>query len=170
MVQFKFIFGGVVLLYTMGFSNVSSDSIFERLFVYKIGVIVDVRGKPYSRYVPQSNREYVAGYAKDVGIRYLWAGEHLSGFGTASVLDLSFSEKMAKVLDLQKSNNVVLMCSEADPKKCHRAYKLCAWVHRNSDVNPVHIVKDGAIDSREFENKQRPDWLWFDFGGKRGLE
>ena len=44
-----------------------------------IELVVDVRSTPYSRYVPQANRENLARTLESAGIAYRWMGEPLGG-------------------------------------------------------------------------------------------
>jgi hypothetical protein len=59
-----------------------------------------------------------------------------------------------------------MMCSEGDPAGCHRAWKLTAWILRNTPYEVQHITRKGLIDAREFEPAQHEHWLWHEYGGK----
>lgn len=150
-------------LYTVGHSNHPIQTFIEILESVGIDCLIDVRSRPQSRFCPHFNRNALRSSLRSVEVDYLWAGKHLGGLEKISVFDTKFIEKMDKVLELSRDKKVALMCSEGKPEECHRAMKLTAWVHRNTDINPTHITKGKLWDSREFESRMSDNWLWTEY-------
>jgi uncharacterized protein (DUF488 family) len=57
-------------VFTIGHSNLSIEAFFALLDQHQIALLVDVRTSPYSRYVPQFNREPLAVETTRRGIAY----------------------------------------------------------------------------------------------------
>ena len=154
-------------LFTIGHSNHGMAGLLALLVLHQIGVLIDVRSSPYSRFSPHFNRAALRTTLLGAGINYFWAGKELGGLAPVPTDSQVFKGRMAQVLDIGKRQRVALMCSEGPPEKCHRAYKLAAYIHRLEDAPVVtHILRDGtSIDSQAFEASQSESWLHVDFGG-----
>ncbi len=66
-------------VYTIGHSNHETEAFVELLRQHGIELLIDVRSSPYSRYVPQANRETLARALQAAGIAYGWLGDRLGG-------------------------------------------------------------------------------------------
>ncbi len=155
-------------LYTVGHSNHSFEILHKLLVGVGTTVLVDVRTKPYSR-AKHFCRSSLRILLRQSGIEYKWAGEHLGGMGKTSVESAIFLDKIGKVTALAEEGVATIMCSEHDPRDCHRASKLCAWYHRNTDLYGVHITREGElIDSRILEKQIIPAMMWWEYGGSYG--
>lgn len=152
-------------LFTIGHSNYSLEVFGELLSDNGIGLLIDVRSKPYSRYMPHFNKTALHSYLNSIRIKYRYGGEYLGGMNGPSVQDDDFIEKMNTVVRFSNKHKTVMMCSERDPRQCHRAYKLSAWVNRETEIDVVHIVPTGNLEAREFENSRKKSWLWHEYGG-----
>jgi len=146
------------VLYTLGHSNRSIEEFVGLLKKYGIKTLVDVRSKPYSKYNPHFNRDIFAKSLADNGVKYYWAGKFLGGFFDGGLDNKQFLQKINKVLDLSRESTTVMMCSEAQPEKCHRAYRLTRWIHANTIITLNHIVTKGLFKSKEFEAKYKDFW------------
>jgi len=145
-------------LYTIGHSNRSIEDFMLLLHKHDIKTLVDVRSKPYSRYNPNFNRDMLAKSLMEAGIKYLWAGKYLGGFFSGGVDDKNFLVKINKVIALSEESTTVMMCSEGQPEKCHRAYRLTRWIHANTMMTLNHIVTKGLLKSQEFESQHKSFW------------
>ena len=71
--------------------------------------------------------------------------------------DLLFKKGLKKVTEEIKRHNVVLMCSEADPLKCHRTILVCRQLYHAMNIpkNRIqHILSNGSVQSHiEIEKK-----------------
>ncbi|MBV8458539.1 MAG: DUF488 domain-containing protein, partial [Acetobacteraceae bacterium] len=98
-----------------------------------VTAVADVRSFPFSRRVPQFNRDELCAALKECNIKYVFLGEELGGRPRASDLysgGIADYEKMAlepaflkgidRVISGAREHTVALMCSEHDPLDCHR--------------------------------------------------
>lgn len=104
------------VIYTIGHSNVSAEKLLKRLRLYEIDRVVDVRTKPYSRWCPQFNKNQLELSLAAIDINYDWRGDNLGGL----VVHVDYEQTLHWVFDRAEYENIVLMCSEGDYRKCHR--------------------------------------------------
>lgn len=156
-------------IYTIGHSNTSVDKLVSLLKQNKIQVLADVRSVPYSRHVPQANREAIERAVKAAGIKYLFMGEQLGGRPKDIIikdehgnLDYSklasterFREGMDRLLKGASQYHVCLMCSEEDPSRCHRSLLISKELDKLG-VEIRHIRRDGHIETQGELEKQIP--------------
>src|SRR5512139_2752128 len=117
----------VITIYTIGHSNHEPDAFLALLRQHGIELLVDVRSNPYSRYVPQANRETLARFVESAGIAYRWLGDRLGGKPTGGPVDYdelrtspSFQRGIVDLLTLATHHRTAIMCSEGDHRQCHR--------------------------------------------------
>ncbi len=156
-------------IYTIGHSNTSVDKLVLLLKQNKIQVLADVRSVPYSRHVPQANREAIERAIKAAGIKYLFIGEQLGGRpkdikikDEQGNLDYSklasterFREGMDRLLKGASQYYVCLMCSEEDPSRCHRSLLISKELDKLG-IEVRHIRRDGHIETQGELEKQIP--------------
>jgi hypothetical protein len=65
--------------FTLGHSNHSIEKWLELVRLHTVDVVVDTRSSPYSKYVPQFDRELVQRSLESAGVRYLFLGSELGG-------------------------------------------------------------------------------------------
>jgi uncharacterized protein (DUF488 family) len=139
--------GASQFLLTIGHSNRPLPEFVDLLEAHRVGLLVDVRAIPRSRYNPQFNRETLA----DVLIAHRIAYEHLPGLGGLrhprkdsintgwrndsfrGYADYMQTEEYARNLDnlvgletswqapTEGKTAVAIMCAEAVPWRCHRS-------------------------------------------------
>ena len=152
-------------LFSVGHSNHSADKFLSLLDRHKIGVLVDVRSKPKSRFA-HFGRDNLLNLLDANGVKYLFGGLALGGMSNYGPKDKLFVDKMDAIVGLcAEGNRVAMMCSEGKPCECHRAGKLTAWLHRERQkVKTTHILPDGeTLDAREYEPKVIKEVRWPDF-------
>lgn len=115
------------MIFSIGHSVLSTEQFLKMLQAHEIATLVDVRSRPFSSFNSQHNRPDLKRALEASGIRFVWEGRALGGLGNVSIRSDAFVEAMERVLQLQETGPVVLMCSEADPADCHRSQKLLAW-------------------------------------------
>jgi uncharacterized protein (DUF488 family) len=169
--------GGPVL-YTIGHSNLPIEDFVEALRRYAIRGLVDIRSTPYSQFCPQFNRENLDRALQGRGIAYRFAGDSLGGRPTdptcykdgtlpergANYLELVdydevarrpwFKKGVARLLELARQERTAIMCSEEDPKQCHR-YHLIAQAILD-DVRVLDIRTGGGGGLRLLEAMRKP--------------
>ncbi len=65
--------------FTIGHSNHAVDAWLALLLKHGVEVVVDARSSPYSKYVPQFDKELMRHSLEETGIRYLFLGAELGG-------------------------------------------------------------------------------------------
>lgn len=149
-------------VYTIGHSNVEPDEFIKRLKQFNIQVLIDVRSKPYSRYVFSFNKDKIERLCKDNGIKYLFLGNLLGGKpDDGSVIDKGmkinydllaqkdyFLSGIDTLLTLAKRHIVCLMCSEGQPGECHRSL-LLGPVLEKMEIEILHILPDRTVINSE---------------------
>ncbi len=138
-------------VYTVGHSNHGAQEFVRLLLDHGIERVVDVRSSPYSRYVPQANRESLALTLREAGIVYYWHGDRLGGKPGGQVADYEelragapFQEGIAELLALAAQARVVIMCAEGDYHHCHR-YLLITPALLEHQAKVIHIQPDGSL-------------------------
>lgn len=147
-------------VYTIGHSNHDSETFLSLLRQHGIENVVDVRSSPYSRYVPQANRESLLRTLESAGIGYRWLGEGLGGKpeGTTGDYDQlsaspAFRQGIRSLLNLAAERRTAIMCSEGDHRQCHR-HKLITPVLLDQWVRVLHIQPDGSLIDEDKEPRQ----------------
>ncbi|MEX2245587.1 MAG: DUF488 domain-containing protein [Dehalococcoidia bacterium] len=152
-----------MILYTIGHSTTAIGDFISALRAHDIGVLVDVRSRPRSRW-PQFNQQPLARSVEDAGIRYVHMGDRLGGMPRdpdaasrwrAGRLDPriidhlrsteAWREGLRDLTELVRQPPAVcIMCSERDPAACHR----CAVALDVADLLPgldiVHVSTSNA--------------------------
>ena len=149
-----------IIVYTIGHSNHELDRFLALLRQYDIRVVVDVRSSPYSRYVPQANRETLIPALGGAGIDYRWMGDRLGGKPDGVVADYdelrtdpAFEQAITELLDRASQQHTAIMCSEGDHRQCHR-HKLITPALLDRDSHVLHIQPDGSLVDEDKEPRQ----------------
>ena len=104
------------VIYSVGYQGLELHSFIEILRRNRIDVLVDLRERPYSRQKGFSKGP-LSRALSDAGIQYRWMGKRLGGFTVSRNAWLEGCEELAKMAQAQR---VVMMCMEADYRRCHR--------------------------------------------------
>jgi uncharacterized protein (DUF488 family) len=152
--------GQLLRVYTIGHSNVALDTVVQLLRSRSMGVVVDVRSAPRSRYVPHFDAAPLAEGLTRVGISYLPMGEELGGrprehhfydaeghvFYGAVAGSATFQGGVQRLIKGVSAHRVAVLCSEEDPAGCHR-HLLLARVLVDRGVDVLHLRHDGSSES-----------------------
>jgi uncharacterized protein (DUF488 family) len=157
-------------IYSIGHSDHELEAFIALLERHAITTLVDVRSQPYSRWVPQANRETLARALKEAGLTYIFMGDSLGGRPSdTSLYDAgqadgrpdyekiattpTFSAGIERLLELANESTVVMMCSEGDHRHCHRTLLITpTLLERGGRV--FHIRPDGETVEARHEPKQ----------------
>lgn len=157
-------------IFTVGHSNKKTEEIISWLKKNNVEVLVDVRSVPYSRYVPQANREAMQLASNDAGIKYIFMGDRLGGrpadveikddLGNYDYSELAstdkFCEGLKQLFEDTEKYILCILCSEEDPVKCHRGLLISRELAKLG-IEVRHIRHDGSIESQEhFESRIPP--------------
>lgn len=147
-------------VYTVGHSNHTVERLLELLAAHDIAAVADVRSSPYSRYAGQFNHAPLEAAVAQAGLAYVYLGEALGGMPNVPGFydadghvryDLiaasdRFRDGLARLLDIARERRVALLCSEEDPRDCHR-HLLLARVLGGRGVTVLHLRGDGSVIS-----------------------
>ncbi|MDJ0959975.1 MAG: DUF488 domain-containing protein [Acidimicrobiia bacterium] len=152
---------GDVTIYTIGHGDQSFGELEQRIAPHRIQAIVDVRSIPYSRHAPEFTKAELEAIAAEAGLGYRWLGDHLGGrptdpeLLTDGVPDMDkvvasshFRAGIEELLGVAQTSRVVVLCSELDPRHCHRT----TWIAQkleDAGAHVWHIDADGAADRHQ---------------------
>jgi uncharacterized protein (DUF488 family) len=157
-----------LLIHTVGHSDHTTAAFVDLLHRHGITLVVDVRSQPYSRWVPQFNRETLARDLQNAGIAYRFMGDALGGRPADLALSDPGQERpdyqrvgqmptyqtgIDQLLDLAGTEQVAVMCSEGDHRRCHR-HLLVAQTLLERGVRVLHIQPDGTTVEGELVPQQ----------------
>lgn len=142
-------------VYTIGHSNLNLDTFLQIMQKYSISAIVDVRTKPYSKYARWTKKKNIENVLPESGIDYIYLGNELGGKPFEKMTDFYERERnplfvvgIQKLIDIAEQKNTVILCSEANPDRCHR--KSIIGKHlTNRGWRVVHIMRDGSNQEQQ---------------------
>lgn len=165
------------IIWTVGHSTRTIEEFIGLLTAYRLEVVVDVRTVPRSRKNPQFNKENLEQVLAGAGIEYLhaealgglrhprkdslnsaWRNESFRGFADymqTTEFSAAFTWLMAKA----EQQQVVLMCAEILPWRCHRsliadALSIAGFAvieifleekSREHRLTPFAVITDGKV-------------------------
>ena len=147
-----------VLVHTIGHSDHDIAALASLVRRHSVGLVVDVRSHPYSKWAPQYNQEGLARYLQNAGIEYLYMGDVLGGrpsdlslYGEGSELPdyerlaatKYYQAGLVQLMDLARTRRTAIMCSEGDHVQCHR-HLLIAQSLLSNGIRVCHIQRDGT--------------------------
>ena len=146
------------ILYTIGHSNHTIKYFIDLLKRYKIGIVVDVRSVPYSRYCSQFDKKILSAALKTVNIQYVFLGKELGARpddpacyegGCVNFKWIArrkeFKNGVQRFLASIGKYYVALMCTEKEPLECHRTILICRNL-KEYNLCIKHILEDGKIE------------------------
>ena len=154
------------VIFTIGHSTRPLDEFVLLLKAHGVGQLVDVRTIPRSRHNPQFNRDTLPTVLRNARVSYRHmkglgglrhprkdspnAGWRNAGFrGFADYMQTSeFEMNLQKLIELAKKKQVVIMCAEAVPWRCHRSLIADALTIRGIHVE--HITSRTNRQSHKF--------------------
>ncbi|MCA9031595.1 MAG: DUF488 domain-containing protein, partial [Planctomycetaceae bacterium] len=137
-------------LLTIGHSNLDVATFVGLLQVHDVSVVVDVRSSPFSRYMPEYNRDAIRATLEAAKIQYVFMGVEL---GARRTEPECYREGMARYDLIAKSPlfqrgldrlregtlnyRVALMCAEKDPLTCHRTILICRQLRTEFTIEHI---------------------------------
>ncbi len=141
---------------TIGHSTRPLEAFIHLLQNYSIMKVVDIRTVPRSRHNPQFNREtlptalaaVIIGYVHLPGLGGLrhprpdspnrgWRNSSFRGFADYMQTE-EFQENLERLIQLAEREQIVIMCAESVPWRCHRSLIADALSARSIQV--AHII------------------------------
>ncbi len=125
-----------------------------------VEVVVDTRSSPYSKYVPQYDKELIQRSMEENGTKYLFLGAELGGRpanrayydASGRVVygrlrdDANFKAAISRLEKGIERFRVALICGEENPAHCHRRL-LIGRVLAEHGHTMLHIRGDGRVES-----------------------
>jgi uncharacterized protein (DUF488 family) len=156
------------VIYTIGHSNHLIEAFLDLLQQHGIECLVDVRSSPYSRFSPHFRKRDLEAHLRDVGISYVYLGDSLGGrpgesrdFTSSDLVDYAqiaeqpwYEEGLQELLSIAGKQRTAFMCSEEDPRYCHRNLLIADSLLRRSLATVEHIRGDGALESAQLHPRQ----------------
>ncbi len=153
---------GNATLWTLGHGTLPFQRYLALLRAHEIGVVIDVRSRPFFRWAEQYNRSSLEPALEDAGIIYRWRGEllgqrphgdHFYDHEGHTLYDEIVKQKwfMKAIGELEYEaghSGVALTCLEEEPWRCHR-YLLLGRVLVQRENVVLHIRKDGRVQSQQ---------------------
>jgi len=149
------------VLYTIGHSDHELEAFVSLLRMHGVTAVADVRSQPYSRFLPQYNREVLKVSLREAGIGYVFLGEELGarraeracyreGRARYELIAglAAFGAGLERVREGMREHRVALMCAEKDPVTCHRMVLVCRRL-RGEGFEIGHILEDGRLETNE---------------------
>jgi uncharacterized protein (DUF488 family) len=162
-------------IWTIGHSTMPIEEFAQLLQSNQIGLVVDVRTAPYSRYASQFNKLDLEDALQRRKVGYRYEGKRLGGrpddptcYRDGVVPDHAeredflklvdyeavkqkswFQEALEEVIELSASHQVALMCSEENPMDCHR-HRLIASALDERGIEVLHIRRDRTVKPATF--------------------
>ncbi len=144
------------VVFTIGHSTRALDAFISLLQAHSVTMVVDIRTVPRSRHNPQFNSETLPGNFRTAGMGYThmpglgglrharkdspnmgWRNVSFRGFADYMQTE-EFEKNLEELIHLAESEQIVLMCAEALPWRCHRSLIADAlWVR---DIRVEHIM------------------------------
>jgi len=149
-------------LFSIGHSNQPAQAFVDLLKKHDIGVLVDVRSHPYSRYAPQFDTSALRALLSTAGVKYLYLGRELGGrpegddyydveghvlYARVAAAPL-FLEGIDRLQKGAQTYRVAVMCAEEDPLDCHRRL-LIGRVMKERGIALDHIRGDGRLQTED---------------------
>jgi len=143
------------VVFTIGHSIRMFDAFSSLLKAHSVTMVVDIRTVPRSRHNPQFNKETLPVNLRAAGVGYTHMaglgglrhaqkdssniGWHNSSFrGFADYMQTEeFEKNLQELIHLAKSEQIVLMCAEALPWRCHRSLIADALWVRNIRIEHI---------------------------------
>ena len=149
--------------FTIGYGNSPIDRFITLLQTVDIGLIIDVRSSPYSRFNPHFNRENLEKSLIKNNVDYRFMGDKIGGrYSNPSLLFPDDTVNYRKVQETEKfqdginevvsiissGKKIALMCAEKEPERCHR-FALISPVLQAKGISVIHIRPEGKLQSNE---------------------
>ena len=143
------------MIFTLGTSNRTIEEFLEILENYKIEIVIDVRRWPTSKWFPHFKKENLEKILKKGGRKYFHfekLGGYRKGGYKTYIKTKEFQESLKKLIEISKNKNVVLICAEKFPWKCHRAF--IGQELKQKNIKVVHIIEKEKVWVPEKEPKE----------------
>lgn len=149
----------ILTCFTIGHSDYDIEHFVSLFKKYNINCLVDIRSMPFSKHVPQFNKELLSAELKEHDILYVYMGNQLGARYTNPELltqdgkvdfnkvkqTKNFTNGIERVIqEIKKGYHLALMCSEKEPFDCHR-FVLVSCELEKKGVIVKHILEHSEV-------------------------
>lgn len=143
-------------IYSIGHGSKNINLFINELLSFDIKFLIDIRSKPYSKYYPHFNQNDLRLSLKSNNIQYVYLGDKLGGlpsdiscytegkvdYQKLKTKDFFINGLHRLVLANDQRIRLAIMCSESDPKECHRT-KLIGeeLLYKGLSINHIIDIK-----------------------------
>jgi len=172
-------------LFSIGYGNKTIEEFMSELHSYDIEFLIDIRSKPYSKFNRYFSQQSLKILVEKEHIIYDYWGRELGGIPThdsscftsdGKVDYEKLKEKDFFKKGLQRLFNanlqgrkVCIMCSESDPKACHRS-KLIGIELQKMGITLQHIIGVSKVKTQTQVINELTGGLNVDLFGNNSLE
>jgi uncharacterized protein (DUF488 family) len=156
-------------IYSIGHSRHSAEQFVALLRAQEIGMLVDVRSHPASKWAPHFGKAVLAQRLANHAIEYLFLGREVGGrpegaeyyrFDGAVDYDRraqasDFKTGVERLVALARERRTAFMCAEEDPARCHRRLLVTPALKR-AGVAVVHLRGDGRLEPEDAATPPSP--------------
>ncbi len=165
-------------IFTIGHGGHTLDTMINQLLRLHIEFVIDVRSIPYSRYQPEFSKDSLTRALTYSELRYGSMGRQLGGrpddpscYTENGNVDYDKCKQrpffQKGILRLQNAcrlgHRVCLLCSEGDPKDCHRSV-LIGEALTDIGIRVIHVFPDGSSKSQSEVMQERTGGQFSFFG------
>jgi uncharacterized protein (DUF488 family) len=142
-------------VFSIGHGNKTMEEFVSELHSFDIQFLIDIRSKPYSKFNPHFSQQSLKLFVERENIRYVYMGQELGGLPTHDSTCFTsdgkvvygklkerkfFKEGLQRLMKASSQGiKICIMCSESDPKMCHRS-KLIGVELQKTGINLQHII------------------------------
>ena len=149
-------------IYSIGYGiSRTHKSLVAELRKRQIKTLIDCRTHPHSRYNPAFSRSALQNALEHSNIKYLH--EESLGGKQEFLSDYDYALEALKTDAKSKTPPIVLMCSELDPRKCHRFKKIGQDLIQFG-IQMIHIDTDDSDWLHPSSLKKQPQLKLFGVG------
>ena len=154
-------------VFTIGHSNHLFSTFLELIQKHDINLVADVRTNPYSKHSPHFNKKPLQKSLEESLIKYVYLGKNMGGkprdkkfYHNHELIyhrlekDEKYQEALNELIKLTEKNQIVIMCSEEDPKACQQ-HNLIVQSLLKKGFEISHIRGHGDTDKVEMDFQAR---------------
>lgn len=156
-------------IYSIGHSRHPAEQFVALLRAQEIGMLVDVRSHPASKWAPQFGKAALAQTLAWHAIEYLFLGRELGGrpegaayYSSDGAVDYDrraqasdFKAGVEQLVALARERRTAIMCAEEDPGRCHRLLLVTPALKR-AGVTVVHLRGNGRLEPEDAATPPSP--------------
>jgi len=131
-------------VFTLGTSTRSSEEFITLLRDHGVGVVIDVRRFPSSRF-EHFNQEKLTKILNEAGLDYVYMGKELGGYRQEGyrtfTTSTEFQAGVERLRQVAREKRAAIICAERFPWRCHRRFISQELEKQGAQI--IHIIDPG---------------------------